>query len=56
MIENHAIYINKRTSVPGFTTLCVVVVFIVVSDFELRSEFVDIDGIVHYRGLKTFFS
>jgi len=33
-----------------------VVVFIVVSDFEVRGGFVDIDGIVEHHGLKTFFS
>jgi hypothetical protein len=41
--------------VPGFPTLYVVV-FIVVSDFEVRSRFVDIDGIVHHHSLKTIFS
>jgi hypothetical protein len=33
-----------------------VLVFIVVSDFEVRGGFVDIDGIVHHHDLKTFFS
>jgi hypothetical protein len=32
------------------------VVFILVSDFEVRGGFVDIDGIVDHHGLKTFFS
>jgi hypothetical protein len=41
--------------VPGFPTLYVVV-FIVVSDLEVRCGFVDIDGIVDHHGLKTFFS
>jgi len=40
--------------VPGFPTLCVMV-FIVISDFEVRGGFVDIDGIVDHHGLKTFF-
>jgi hypothetical protein len=44
---NHATYINKRTFLP---------VFFVVSDFEVRGRFVDIDGIVDHHGLKTFFS
>jgi hypothetical protein len=43
----HVTYINKRAFLP---------VFIVVSDFEIRSGFVDIDGIVDHHGLKTFFS
>jgi hypothetical protein len=38
----------------GFPPLCVVV-FIVVSDFEVRGGFLDFDGIVDH-GLKTFFS
>jgi hypothetical protein len=42
-------------AVSGFPTLYVVV-FIVVSDFEVRGGFVDIDGIVDHHGLKTFFS
>jgi hypothetical protein len=33
-----------------------VVIFIVVSDFEVRGRFVDIDGIVDHHGLETFFS
>jgi hypothetical protein len=41
--------------VTGFPTLFVVV-SIVVSDFEVRDGFVDIDGIVDQHGLKTFFS
>ena len=41
--------------VTGFPTLCVVV-SIVVSDFEVRGGFVDIDGIVDQYGLETFFS
>ena len=41
--------------VPGFPTLGVVV-FIVVSDLQVRGGFVDIDGIVDHHGLKTFFS
>ena len=45
----------RPETVPGFPTLCVVV-FIVVSDFEARGGCVDIDGIVEYHGLKTFFS
>jgi hypothetical protein len=32
------------------------VVFILVSDFEVRGGVVDIDGIVDHHGLKTFFS
>ena len=39
--------------VPGFPTLYVVV-FIVVSDFEVRGVFY-IDGIVDHHGVKTFF-
>jgi hypothetical protein len=31
-------------------------VFILVSDFEVRGGVVDIDGIVDHHGLKTFFS
>jgi hypothetical protein len=31
-------------------------VFIVVSDFDERGGFVDIDGIADHRDLKTFFS
>ena len=41
--------------VPGFPTLCVVI-FIVVSDFEVRGRCFDIDGIVDHHGLETFFS
>jgi hypothetical protein len=41
--------------VPGFPTLCVVV-FIVVSDLQVRGGFVDIDGIVDHHDLTTFFS
>jgi hypothetical protein len=56
---NHATYINKRTFLPfplhGFPTLCVVV-FIVVSDLEMRGGFLDIDGIVDHHDLTTFFS
>jgi hypothetical protein len=56
---NHVTYINKRAFLPvpvhGFPTLCVVV-FIVVSDLQVRGGFVDIDGIVDHHGLKTFFS
>ena len=58
---NHATYSNKRMlfahsePVPGFPTVCVVV-FIVISDFEVRGGFVDIDGIVDHHGFKTFFS
>jgi hypothetical protein len=33
--------------VPGFPTLCAVV-FILVSDFEVRGGFVDIDGILSF--------
>jgi hypothetical protein len=33
-----------------------VMVFILVSDFEVRGGFVDIDGIVDHHGLKIFFS
>jgi hypothetical protein len=35
--------------------LCVVI-FILISDIEVRGGFVDIDGIVDHYGLKTFFS
>jgi hypothetical protein len=58
---NHVTYINKKNvfarpeALPGFSTLYVVV-FIVVSGFEVRGGFVDIDGIVDHPGLKTFFS
>jgi hypothetical protein len=41
--------------VPGISTICLVV-FIVVSDFEVRGGFVDINGIADHHGLKTFFS
>jgi hypothetical protein len=41
--------------VPGFPTLCVVV-FILVSDIEVRGEFLDIDEIVDHHDLATFFS
>ena len=41
--------------VPAFPMLAVMV-FIVVSDFEVRGGFVDIDGIVDHHDLKTFFS
>jgi hypothetical protein len=40
--------------VPGFPTLHVLV-FIVVSDFEVRGVFVDIDGIFDHHDLQTFF-
>jgi hypothetical protein len=33
-----------------------VLVFIVVSEIEVRGGFVDIDGIGHHHDLKTFFS
>ena len=56
---NHSIYQQKNVfarlePVPGFPTLYVMV-FIVVSDFEERGGFVDIDGIADHRDLKTFF-
>ena len=43
--------------VPGISTLYVVV-FIVVSDFEVRGQrwLVDINGIVDHHGLNTLFS
>ena len=40
--------------VPGITTLYAVV-FMVVSGFEVRGGFVDIDGIVDHHGSTTFF-
>jgi hypothetical protein len=46
---------NKNNNQGRISTICLVV-FIVVSDFEIRSGFVDIDGIVDHHGLKTFFS
>jgi len=57
---NHSSYqqryvFSRLEPVPGFPTLYIMV-FIVVSDFEERGGFVDIDGIADHRDLKTFFS
>ena len=57
---NHSTYQQKNVfarlgPVPGFPTLYVMVL-IVVSDFEERGGFVDIDGIADHRDIKTFFS
>jgi hypothetical protein len=57
---SHSTYQQKNVfarpePVPGFPTLYVMV-FIVVSDFDERGGFVDIDGIADHRDLKTFFS
>jgi len=45
----------RPEAVHEFPTLYAVV-FMVVSGFEVRGGFVDIDGIVDQHGLKTFFS
>jgi hypothetical protein len=37
--------------VPGFPTLCVVFLMLV-TDFEVRGDFVDIDWILDHHGLK----